>query len=342
MKKAGLLILASILLLPIAMVILFSGETTTTATTAGSYLSAVPNQYLDDINKAGAICPEITPSIIAAQIDAESGWNPNAGSPAGARGIAQFMPGTWTSRGMDGDGDGTADILNAHDAIWSQGNLMCDNITAVNALIKNGTLTGDPLSLALSAYNAGLGNVKKYGGIPPFTETQTYVKKIKTLAETTYAPEGITVAAGSGSTAPLEWAKTQTGKYYCGAGRGPLCFDCCGLVGVAIENTIGKSVPMSIPGNTWATSKCENAILQRAAEYGGVQVPLEDVQPGDIMFFQDKSISPSSDYITHVAFYAGNGQITHAENAGVGTFPLSRYASTMDTLPTVVRIGGTK
>lgn len=98
----------------------------------------VPPQYVEAVKRAGSICPEITPSIIAAQIDAESGWNPKARSSAGAQGIAQFIPSTWKTAGMDGDGDGKADISNPADAIWSQGNLMCSNVAAVAGLAKGG------------------------------------------------------------------------------------------------------------------------------------------------------------------------------------------------------------
>ena len=150
----------------------------------------VPAEYEADVIRAGSICPTVTPSIIAAQIDQESGWNPNAGSSAGAQGIAQFMPGTWAAHGLDGDGDGKADILNPHDAIWSQGNYMCDLATQVETAKKSGRLTGDTLQLTLAAYNAGLGNVLKYGTIPPFTETTNYVKRIIDLAQTKYTSSG--------------------------------------------------------------------------------------------------------------------------------------------------------
>lgn len=82
-----------------------------------STVSGVPAEYEADVIRAGSICQVVTPSIIAAQIDQESNWNPKAGSSAGAQGIAQFMPSTWASAGKDGDGDGKADIWNPHDAI---------------------------------------------------------------------------------------------------------------------------------------------------------------------------------------------------------------------------------
>ena len=150
----------------------------------------VPAEYEADVIRAGSICQVVTPSIIAAQIDQESNWNPKAGSSAGAQGIAQFMPSTWASAGKDGDGDGKADIWNPHDAIWSQGNYMCDLASQVETAKKSGRLAGDTLQLTLAAYNAGLGNVLKYGTIPPFTETTNYVKRIIDLARSKYTSSG--------------------------------------------------------------------------------------------------------------------------------------------------------
>lgn len=168
-------------------------------------ISGVPDEYVAYVLKAGQICPEVTPSIIAAQLDQESHFNPKAASPAGAQGIAQFMPGTWAGAGKDGDGDGKADILNPADAIWSQGNYMCAQVATVKALIAQGRVNGSPIELALAAYNAGVGNVLKYGGIPPFKETTAYVKSILTNQAkfvVTYSGGGAGAAASADQLAP--------------------------------------------------------------------------------------------------------------------------------------------
>jgi murein DD-endopeptidase MepM/ murein hydrolase activator NlpD len=102
----------------------------------------------------------IPEELALAQIGAESGFNPNAVSPAGALGIAQFMPGT--ARGLK---------INPRDprsALEGYGRHM-------STLIRN--FKGD-YRKALAAYNAGAGAVQKYGGIPPYTETRNYVSKI--------------------------------------------------------------------------------------------------------------------------------------------------------------------
>lgn len=127
------------------------------------------------------MCPEVTPALLAAQVEAESNWDPHATSGAGARGIAQFMPSTWASAGMDGDGDGHADITNPIDAIWSQGNYMCSTVTQIKALQHTGAVTGDTVELALAAYNAGLGAVSSAHGMPSNAETRAYVPRILAL-----------------------------------------------------------------------------------------------------------------------------------------------------------------
>jgi len=64
----------------------------------------IPADYQTWVIQAGSQCGQIVAPLIAAQLDVESSWNPNAVSPSGAQGLAQFMPGTWPSWGRDDDG----------------------------------------------------------------------------------------------------------------------------------------------------------------------------------------------------------------------------------------------
>src|SRR5215471_9539177 len=102
----------------------------------------------------------IDPDIFVRQIQQESGFNPGARSPAGATGIAQFMPDTARGMGID-----PSDPYAALDA-------------AARLDAQNLSKYGGDYSKALAAYNAGGGNVDKYGGVPPFSETQNYVSTI--------------------------------------------------------------------------------------------------------------------------------------------------------------------
>lgn len=307
---------------------------------SGGLSAAVPPQYIDSVMQAGSICDAITPSLIAAQIDTESSWNPLAVSPAGAQEIAQFMPGTWESVGMDGNGDGVIDPFNPADAILSQGHFMCSLYNQVQQYFSEPSL-----EYTLAAYNAGLGAVQASNGIPPFPETMNYVEVVLSKAATTYSSS---VPPTGDVAVVLAWAKSKIGTPYRGYGpptgcgpTGPNCFDCCGFAKVAYSQ-IGVDLPLSAPGNPPATAKCEYAMYSRGAQFGGHQVPISEIQPGDLLFFQDKRISPSVDNITHVAIYLGDGQFIDAAYNGVGIRNLHAYDNSMTLLDRAVRIGESK
>ena len=137
----------------------------------------VPAQYQAIIVAAAERCPEVPSRVLAAQIATESSWQTDAVSPAGAEGIAQFMPSTWKQFGIDANGDGKRDVWDPVDAIHSAAELNCLNRQLVSRV------PGIPLHNILAAYNAGHGAVRKYDGIPPFPETENYVQRVLDLAE---------------------------------------------------------------------------------------------------------------------------------------------------------------
>ena len=121
--------------------------------------SFVPARYAPLIARAAQRWG-VSAQLLAAQIYAESNFNPFARSPAGAQGIAQFMPGT--ARGM-----GLRNPFDPAQAIDAQGHLMRDLLRRFGSV-----------PLALAAYNAGPGAVGRCGCIPPYAETRAYVAKI--------------------------------------------------------------------------------------------------------------------------------------------------------------------
>ena len=132
----------------------------------------VPAQYRGLVITAAKSCPGLDPRVLAAQLEQESHWNPLAASGAGGQGIAQFQPATWAAYGVDGNGDGRKDVWNPSDAIPSAAAFDCALLSDTRAI------AGDPLRLMLAAYNAGLGAVTRYHGVPPFPETRAYVNNI--------------------------------------------------------------------------------------------------------------------------------------------------------------------
>jgi hypothetical protein len=121
--------------------------------------SFVPARYAPIIARAAQRWG-VSAQLLAAQLYAESNFNPFAVSPAGAQGIAQFMPGTAAGLGLSNPFDAAA-------SIDAQAHLMHDLLARFASV-----------PLALAAYNAGPGAVARCGCVPPFAETQAYVAKI--------------------------------------------------------------------------------------------------------------------------------------------------------------------
>lgn len=125
------------------------------------YASSVNPAEFDQLIKSCSTKYGVDSCLVKAVIHAESGYNPNAVSSKGASGLMQLMPSTAKSLKV-------ADRFNPKDNVEG-------GVKYLRFLLD--TFRGD-VSLAVAAYNAGLGKVAKYGGIPPYNETRTYVARV--------------------------------------------------------------------------------------------------------------------------------------------------------------------
>lgn len=121
----------------------------------------LPPAQIDQLVGANAATFNVDPNLVKAIIANESGFNANATSSVGAQGLMQLMPGTANGLG----------VSNAYDP--------SQNVWGGTKYIK-GLLDrfGGNVPLAVAAYNAGPGAVEKYGGVPPYPETQNYVQNV--------------------------------------------------------------------------------------------------------------------------------------------------------------------
>ena len=122
--------------------------------------SSSRNAY-DSYIRASATRHGVDPGLMKAMMHTESAFNPNARSPVGAQGLMQLMPGTAKDLGVANSFDPRENVMGGAKYLSQLMTMFDGNLTKV-----------------LAGYNAGPGNVQKYGGVPPFKETQDYLEKV--------------------------------------------------------------------------------------------------------------------------------------------------------------------
>ena len=263
---------------------------------AAALSGAIPAVYRGLLEKSARQCPGVPSGLLAAQLQAESDFDPDSVSGVGAMGIAQFMPGTWVGWGRDVDGNGRASPFDPADAIDAQVRFMCD----LHATALASGLPGDPLELALAGYNAGWGAVQRYHGVPPYAETQGYVKRIMQMApqftgainfalpvgRADLLVGGLLLPRGNPRSAAqaIDWAMRQSG--------GPAAWYNRCLAFVA--NAYG----WHNSGTHYALDHYLSVIPERMRHPGD-----RNPAPGALMFWE------TSHRAGHVALYLGNGLI---------------------------------
>lgn len=266
----------------------------------------VPNGWEVWVVKAGGLCPEVSPPIVAAQIEAESGWNAQAVSPAGAQGLSQFMPGTWPTWAQDDDGNGQVSPFDPADAIMAQGRYDCALYASMAVARQSNQVSGDLTDLMLAAYNAGSGAVLEARGIPQNVETPAYVSRVRSLlpkyssiSSTGPFATNLIAAASKWMGTPYVWGGGDPSGPTGGlVNTGQLGFDCSGLTLHAVY--VASNGAIGLPHSSGQQSQM------------GQPVPLDQLAPGDLVFFQKfGEVLPG-----HVGIYLGNRQMVSAPHTG--------------------------
>jgi hypothetical protein len=182
-----------ILLAPlVALILLFGGgggdgeDPEATATRVSEILQGdgdgeldseqVPEEYLESVQDAGAVCDVVGPVVIASQIERESHWEADFVGDDGSEGLSQLPKDIFDEYGGE-----DASPTDGEDSIAAQGEYMCDLADQMQEALDDGEVIGKVLDLTLAAYDAGPDAVIQAGGVPTTSESQGYVVGVRAL-----------------------------------------------------------------------------------------------------------------------------------------------------------------
>jgi hypothetical protein len=131
-------------------------------------LSTWESRALADRVRIESLFYQLDPRLLVALVATESSWHPYAVSPVGAQGLGQLMPGTAAGLGVD--------AFSPHDNLNGTARYLRGLLDRYAAYPQT-----ERYRLALAGYNAGPGAVERFGGIPPYAETQAYVRNVMSL-----------------------------------------------------------------------------------------------------------------------------------------------------------------
>jgi cell wall-associated NlpC family hydrolase len=286
----------------------------------------VPEEFVKWINLGAEMCEGVTPAIIAAQIQRESGFQPHEANSSNASGYTQFIPETWNTYGYKVDDNGKpvgeaggGDPNNVADAVMAQARLNCENVETIQKWQQDGSVSKDEdmTRLMLAAYQGGPGSVLDAGGMPNRSDgnmtQQQYADSIIEASKEFAGGDGdVTsgtsskgkdslqgVDTGGGSALGkriLEEASTQEGLPYVwggGSTSGPTGggFDCSGLTWYAVYKASKGKV--NLDHYTGAQVKNLEGGL-------GKEIKESQLQPGDLIYEGGSREDPE-----HVMIYAG-------------------------------------
>ncbi|MEV6683949.1 NlpC/P60 family protein [Streptomyces sp. NPDC051130] len=284
----------------------------------------MPPEFEPWILKAVAECdehPELTPSLMAAQLQQESGFSTSRTtvSHASARGPAQFVDGIWATYRNDADGNGRADPFDVGDAVIAQGRYMCSLLGDA----KTSGIRGDVRRLALAGYNAGWGAVLRFHGVPPQSwadgQTYWYVENIMKMMKDYEGKPLLSVGGSGAGSQALRRAAARIGTPYAYGGGGPAgpgrgyCDGGNGFLGGrrAASSTVGFDCSSLVQYAYWPHAQLPRTAAAQYEATAHRPVSRGELRPGDLLFWAHRNGS-----IYHVGLYAGDGHVLHAPRTG--------------------------